>query len=101
MNAKLVFLIIGMSVGLWAHPPSTVIDARVHVRRGHQLFLQGELDGAAAEYRAAIRLDPNNAAAPIDMGIVLEAKGDLDGEIAEYRKAPVVSPPVRRRHAIT
>ena len=42
-------------------------------------------DAAIAEYRAALRIQPDLAAAHANLGIALQAKGDLDEAIAEYR----------------
>ena len=41
------------------------------------------MDGAVAEYREALRLNPNNAAAHNNLGAALGEKGDWDGAIAE------------------
>jgi tetratricopeptide (TPR) repeat protein len=46
-----------------------------------------DLDGAIAEYRQAIALNPKYVTAHNNLGLALKAKGDLDGAIAEYRQA--------------
>src|SRR5262249_26887256 len=51
------------------------------------LRANGDLDGAIAEYRKAIELDPMYAEANINLVHALQAKGDPEGTIAEYRKA--------------
>ena len=50
------------------------------------------MDGAIAEDREALRLNPNNAAAHASLGVALRNKGDLDGAIAEYREALRLNP---------
>jgi tetratricopeptide (TPR) repeat protein len=45
------------------------------------------VDGAVAEYREAIRLKSDYAAAHGNLGAALGAKGDRDGAIAEFREA--------------
>lgn len=62
-------------------------DAAVHYNLGVELKDKGDLDGAIAEYRTAIRLDPDFASAHYNLGVALTHKGDLDGTIAEYRTA--------------
>ena len=52
----------------------------------------GDLDGAIAEYRTALRLRPDYATAHHNLGDALRAKGDLDGAIAEYRTAVHLQP---------
>jgi Flp pilus assembly protein TadD len=42
--------------------------------------------------REALRLNPNNDNAHVNLGIALGQKGDLDGEIAEEREALRLNP---------
>jgi Flp pilus assembly protein TadD len=46
-----------------------------------------EFEGAIAEYRNAIQIDPSNSAAHVGLGLALAKKGDSEGAIAELRKA--------------
>ena len=45
------------------------------------------MDGAIAEYREALRLNPNLAEAHNNLGVALERKGDRQGALEEYRAA--------------
>ena len=54
---------------------------------GYVLREQGKLDEAIAEYRTAIRLQPDDADAHTNLGIALRKQGKLDEAIAEYRAA--------------
>ena len=56
------------------------------------LRAKGDLDGAIAEYREALRLNPNNALAHNGLGFALEKKGDLRGALEEYRAATALDP---------
>ena len=47
---------------------------------------------AIAEYREAIRLDPNSAVAHADLGSVLVGQGELDEALAEFREASRLEP---------
>jgi tetratricopeptide (TPR) repeat protein len=58
-----------------------------HNSLGIALRDKGDLDGAIAEYREAIRLDAQSASVPYNLGSALLAKGDLGGAIAAFREA--------------
>jgi TonB family protein len=46
-----------------------------------------QISGAIAEYREAVRLDPDDALACNQLGQLLEQEGDLDGAIAAFKEA--------------
>ncbi len=48
----------------------------------------GDFDGAIAEYRAAISLDPDYVHTYNNFGVALEMNRDLEEAITAYRKAP-------------
>lgn len=64
----------------------------VHVRMGVLLSEEGNLEGAIAEFRTVIRLEPDDVRAHNSLGIALETKGDLEGAIVEYRTAIHLQP---------
>ena len=47
----------------------------------------GDLDSAIAEFREAVRINPNNEMAHYNLGTALGSKGNWDGEIKEEREA--------------
>ena len=59
---------------------------------GIALYKKGDLDGAIAEYRAALRLTRMMHEAHCNSALALDDKGDLDGAIAEYREALRLNP---------
>jgi tetratricopeptide (TPR) repeat protein len=60
---------------------------------GSALSQQGDLDGAAAAYQEAIRLNRNRAPIPQNgLGQVLKSKGDLDGAVAAFRASIEADP---------
>lgn len=61
--------------------------ASEHLDFGEKLEAKGNWDGAMAQYRKAVRLDPNNDMAHFCLAKMLEKKGDLDQAIEEYRKS--------------
>src|SRR4029078_13570443 len=65
-----------------AHPGSAV----AHNSLALALKDKGDRDGAIAEVREAVSLDPKYAAARVNLGLTLR-KQDLDGAIAEMREA--------------
>jgi len=60
----------------------------------------GNLDGAIAEYREALRLSPNNGDVHVYLGVGLAARGDWDGATAERREALRLDPRLARAHAL-
>src|SRR5208282_1592848 len=51
-----------------------------------------DLDGQIAEYREALRLNPNNDVLHANLGNALGKKGDWDGQVAEEREALRLNP---------
>ncbi len=58
-----------------------------HYRRGVELQEKGDLEGAIAEYRTALRLDPNDVLAHANLGLVLHKKGDVLSARKELEEA--------------
>ena len=67
-------------------------DDAAQTKLGVALDNKADVDGRIAEYRAALRLNPNNEIAHAKLGGVLGAKHDYDGSIAEYREALRLNP---------
>jgi Flp pilus assembly protein TadD len=61
--------------------------AEAHNNLGNVLTAQGKLDEAIAEFRAAIRVKPDDDEAHCSLGVALAKQGKLDEAIAEFRKA--------------
>ena len=76
------------TAALAARPRSTI----VHVNVGALLWSQGDLDGAIAEDREAIRLDPGFGYPHHNLGLALRGKGDLEGAVTEHREAVRLDP---------
>jgi len=70
--------------------PST--KASEHLDFGEKLEAKGNWDGAMAQYRKAVRLDPNNGVAHFCLARMLEKKGDLGQAIEEYRETARLLP---------
>jgi tetratricopeptide (TPR) repeat protein len=68
-------------------------DAGAHADLGFFLCVhKHDYEGAIAEHRKAIELDPKIALVHMNLGVALSAKGDVAGAIAAYRKAIELDP---------
>ncbi|OWK38406.1 serine/threonine protein kinase [Fimbriiglobus ruber] len=56
--------------------------------RGYTLDEKGDLEGAIAAFRAAVRLEPTDASAQMDLGQALEKRGNWDEAAAAFRAGP-------------
>ena len=67
-------------------------EVRQHAARGAGFFQAKRYDDAETEFRAAVRLDPQNAPLHAVLGAMLVNKGDLDGATAEEGAAVRLDP---------
>lgn len=79
-----IFLPVGLLICFFA--PYLSDSDRSHYNLGTALLNKGDLDGAAKEFREAIRLKPGDPYAHNSLGIALDKKKDWDGAIREYRE---------------
>ena len=61
--------------------------AQDHLSKGMVLAENGDLNGAIVEYRKALKINPDFAAAHNNLGLALVKLKDVDGAIAEFREA--------------
>jgi tetratricopeptide (TPR) repeat protein len=66
--------------------------AAAHADLGSELFLQGRLDEAIAEFREALQIDPSDPDAHFDLGKTLWQEGRAREAIDEYRRALASDP---------
>src|SRR5947199_198608 len=86
-------LILAMAATTTAQSQPKHSSIKDHFRRGDELLSKKDWDGAIAEYREALRLDPKNDEGHVKLGQVLGKKGDWDGAVAEEREALRRHPP--------
>ncbi len=67
-------------------------EVRQHVARAGEFYRGKQYADAEAEFRAALRLAPEDAELHFDLGATLGNKGDWDGEITEERAALRLNP---------
>ena len=67
-------------------------EARARCDRGTQFFMQGKAGEAAAEYAAAIALDPELAAPYINLGLLTQKSELPDKALALYERALTLQP---------
>jgi tetratricopeptide (TPR) repeat protein len=65
--------------------------AGAHVGLGNVMLEKGDLDGAEANYRTALVIDPDSPCY-YNLGLVYERRGDLAGAEEWYRKAVAAAP---------
>jgi S1-C subfamily serine protease/Flp pilus assembly protein TadD len=75
-------------------------QARQHAGRGNKFLGNLQYADAEAEYRAGLRLDPQNADLHMGLGGALVGKGELDGAITELREAVRLDPNHMAAHAL-
>ena len=88
-------IVVGLSaiaVCLYANAKYARYNAETHYSLGNALAEKGQYDAAIAEYREAIRLQPNLSEAHFELGIALDDKGQYDAAIAEDREAIRLKP---------
>ncbi|HEV3263121.1 MAG TPA: serine/threonine-protein kinase, partial [Gemmataceae bacterium] len=66
--------------------------AGAQVNLGNTLLEKGDLDGAEANYRAAMAIDPDAAGISFNMGVVYDRRIDLAGAEEWFRKAVAAAP---------
>jgi tetratricopeptide (TPR) repeat protein len=66
-----------------------VHEADERVREGQELFNDGEVDGAEAKYREAIRMKPDHPVAHYHLGVLLRVTGRREEAIAAFELAAV------------
>ena len=74
-------------------PPQTLSSAASqHLRRGHTLYTEGNLDGAILQWQKAADLAPTNAQAQYRLGLALQDRGDLPQAIAAFGESLRLNP---------
>jgi tetratricopeptide (TPR) repeat protein len=73
-------------------------SAAIYYYRGNERFKSGDLDGAIADYDAALIFEPRLAQAYNMRGTARYSKGDLDGSLAVYTRAIEIDPHLALAH---
>jgi Flp pilus assembly protein TadD len=74
-------------------------EVKQHVARGAEYFQSKRYADAETEFRAALRLAPQDSDLHVGLGRVLGSNGDWDGAIREYREALRLNPDNADAHA--
>ncbi|MDY7093132.1 MAG: tetratricopeptide repeat protein [Acidobacteriota bacterium] len=75
-----------------AEARSEAAGAGVHLQRGGQATVAGDLEAAAESYRRAVEADPGNAAARQSLGAALARLGDGEGAREQLLRAQELDP---------
>lgn len=68
------------------------MSAKNHNNLGVTLYLKGDLKQALEQFKAAIRLNPNNIESYVNMGIVYKKQNRLEDALKAYKKAISIKP---------
>jgi TonB family protein len=102
-NFRVWLLLIAIPVlglAVWFARGHGAGDPEAHYRKGETLRAQNNLKGALAEYREAIRLKPDYAAAHASAGFAFRDKGDLENAVVEFREVVRLSPKEPAAHDV-
>ena len=94
-NYYLFAFVSVMALGKLTHaqaPGSNAAQAVSLNNRGLQLFKEGKVDEAIAQYRQALVLRPDFPEALSNLGLALDAKGNDDEALADFDKALALKP---------
>jgi tetratricopeptide (TPR) repeat protein len=88
----LAVVIVAAIVCNWPIVSTSAMRAVTHYNIGYELQTRGQLDEAAAEYRASLALYPDYALTHSNLGVLLAAQGQHDEARAQYREALRIEP---------
>ncbi len=74
-------------------------DADTHYEAGNALSRQGDLAGAAVQYKRALGMNPNYLEAHNALGVVYQRLGQLDQAVAQYRLVVELKPDFAPGHS--
>lgn len=75
------------AIAICQRPNRYCPEAEAHYHAGLDLLKKGAVEGAIAEYRQALQLEPDYVEAHNNLASALVRKGDLAAATAEYREA--------------
>ncbi|MBX9657498.1 MAG: tetratricopeptide repeat protein [Nitrospiraceae bacterium] len=67
-------------------------ESLLHIDAGGRLFEQRDLEGAAREFREAIRLSPLNPMPHNNLGMILHLQGQPEAALVEFRESVALNP---------
>ena len=73
-------------------------DAYLHSKLANLYVRQGKIAEAAAEFEAAVRLDPRDSSSEYNLAVAYERLGKLDDAIEHYVKAVEIQPDLAKAH---
>ena len=96
-NLKLIVALGAIFAVSLAVSPSANAADNPFIKSGNAKYLQGDYDGAIADYSRAIELDPDDAAAYYNRGNAKSELDDYHGAIADYSRAIELDPEIEDR----
>jgi tetratricopeptide (TPR) repeat protein len=80
--------------------PSRASAARTHLQRAEAALRTNDPETAAREYRAVLVLDPRNAEAHTNLGVIAFSHGDCETATANFHEALLVDPSLAKTQAL-
>ncbi len=82
----------------WPVFPEARLRAVTHLNYAQAFQAEGRIAQAEAEYRRVLELDPANAHAQTNLGVLAAQRGERDAALAHFRAAVASAPGVLRHH---
>src|SRR5882724_454904 len=81
-------------------PPSQAPEIRVHLQRAQAALKAHAPEVAGKEFRAILALDPKNAEAHTNLGVIAFSRGDYRSAESDFREALAVAPALVQAQAL-
>ena len=91
-NIFKIYLILTVLIGCASTEKIKETDPAKLLSQGNSLFNKGQFDQSTAYFNKAIEVNPNDAEAYNNRGVVYDNKGQHDKAIADYDKAIEINP---------
>lgn len=82
----------------WPLLPEATLRSVTHLNYAQAFQAEGRTAQAEAEYRRALELDPANAHAHTNLGVLAAERGERDAALGHFRAAVASAPEVLRHH---
>ncbi|MGH9401318.1 MAG: tetratricopeptide repeat protein [Terriglobia bacterium] len=100
-TATLLFFLLSLPVRFFAQTArSQASDIQGHLQRAHAALKENQPQAAVAELHAVLALDPTNADALANLGVIAFFRGDCQAASQDFRRALAVHPVIAQAKAL-